>query len=495
MNVAWGSRLSGETKGLDVIGIRALDQNIEASLTNGLTTISIRARYISILPWAIGQYFVEESAGGRVRHDKDALAVYLNRVRFLVLAATFVDEGASRMGATGSDFYLDEIAALVAGKTVSMPDFGNVAVLGTYFGPASALGLVESRPESSGLPFGLTARGTAMYHERNTALESTRLLNFLREGGDLDYDTARAAVPAFSLARIADFGREVELLREAFEEAWVPESPLAAKRVAQAYQRMTDTRSWLNRELELAPASASELIARNYDRAVLEGAGGIELEWATFEWHRRVHFALELLLAAMTRTLLDEGSMSVAQVVALWSSHVVGSEPLTDHWNSPIDVAALIVQPGKFSGGLLRSSDFHLEPQIQAIRAFEILVTQARDAQSIGITPGASSGASAPSARAIQLVGARVGTLGAVLRVICDECVAQRHIANTMRKIGNQQDCSLRFYPDGPVLVPTEIDFSPNYSGSRLQNTMRILADIGMLNMGGSGVTAASVTD
>jgi hypothetical protein len=51
MNVAWGSRLSNETKGLDVIGIRALDQNIEASLTNGLTTISIRARYISILPW------------------------------------------------------------------------------------------------------------------------------------------------------------------------------------------------------------------------------------------------------------------------------------------------------------------------------------------------------------------------------------------------------------------------------------------------------------
>jgi len=251
---------------------------------------------------------------------------------------------------------------------------------------------------------------------------------------------------------------------------------------------MTDTRSWLYRELELEPARANELIARNYDRAVLEGAGGIELEWAAFEWHRRVHFALELLLAAMTRTLLDEGSMSVAQVVALWSSHVVGSEPLTKHWNSPIDAAVLIVQPGKFCGGLLRLSEFHLEPHIQAIRAFEILATQARGARSIGITPGASSGASAPSARAIQLVEAGVGSLGEVLGVICNECVAQRHIANTMRKMGNQQDCSLRFYPDCPVLVPTDIDFSPNYSGSRLQNTMRILADIGMLNISASGV-------
>ena len=48
MNVTWGSRLDDETKGLDVLGIRALDQSIEASLTNGITTISIRARYISI---------------------------------------------------------------------------------------------------------------------------------------------------------------------------------------------------------------------------------------------------------------------------------------------------------------------------------------------------------------------------------------------------------------------------------------------------------------
>ena len=139
MNVAWVSRLSSETKGLDVLGIRALDQNIEASLTNGITTISIRARYISILTWGIGQYFVDESAGGRGRHDREARAVCLNRVRFLVLAATFVDEGTSKMGTMGSDYFADEMAALVAGNTVRLPDTGNLALLGTYFGPASAL--------------------------------------------------------------------------------------------------------------------------------------------------------------------------------------------------------------------------------------------------------------------------------------------------------------------------------------------------------------------
>lgn len=493
MNVTWGSRLSDETKGLDVLGIRALDQNIEASLTNGITTISIRARYISILTWAIGQYFIDESAGGRVRHDKEARAVYLNRVRFLVLAATFLDKGASRTGAVGSDYFADEMAALVAGNTVRLPNSGSLALLGTYFGPASALGLLESRPESSGLPFGLTERGTAMYHKRSKALEGMGLIELLRDGGNLDYEAARAAIPAFSLAQTAAFAEEVELLREAFSEPWVPGNALAAKRVAEGYQRMADTRTWIDRELSNDPADANHLISRTYDRAVLNGATSIELEWASFEWHRRVHFALELLLSAVTRTLRVEGGLSIAQVMEKWASIHNLAVPLSAYWMSPSDVAVTAVPPGLFSGGLLRTGEFDGAPEIMALKAFELLVTQARDAGAIGIMPGASAGDAATAARAIQLVESGVGTLTDVMLTICDECVAQRHIQNTMRKMGNQQGCSLRFYPDGPVLVPTEIDFSPGYSGSRLQNTMRILADLGLLNIGANAVMVAGV--
>jgi hypothetical protein len=493
MNVAWGSSLSSETKGLDVLGIRALDQNIEASLTNGITTISIRARYISILAWAIGQYFVDESASGRVRHNKEARAVYLNRVRFLVLAATFLDDGTSRMGAMGSDYFADEMATLVAGNDVRLPDTGNLALLGTYFGPASALGLVESRPESSGLPFGLTARGTAMYHERSRALEGTGLIELLRDGGNLDHGTARAAIPAFSLARTAEFAEEAKLLRKAFSEPWVPQNALAAKRVAEAYQRMADTRAWIDHELGNDPANANQLISKTYDQAVLNGAAGIELEWASFEWHRRVHFALELLLSAVTETLRVEGSLSIAQVVEKWAAIHNSAVPLSAYWMSPSDLAITAVQPGLFSGNLLRTSEFDGAPEIMALKAFELLVTQARNAQAIGVTPGASAGVAATAARAIQLVESGVGTLAEMMLTIGDECVAQRHIQNTMRKMGNQQDCSLRFYPDGPVLVPTAIDFSPGYSGSRLQNTMRILADLGMLNVGADAAIVAGV--
>lgn len=256
---------------------------------------------------------------------------------------------------------------------------------------------------------------------------------------------------------------------------------------------MADTRAWIDHELGNDPANANQLISRTYDQAVLNGATGIELEWASFEWHRRVHFALELLLSAVTETLRAEGSLSIAQVVEKWASIHNSAVPLSAYWMSPSDLAITAVQLGLFSGSLLRTGEFDGAPEIMALKAFELLVTQARNAQAIGVTPGASAGVAATAARAIQRVESGVGTLAEMMLTICDECVAQRHIQNTMRKMGNQQDCSLRFYSDGPVLVPTEIGFSPGYSGSRLQNTMRILADLGMLNIGANAAIVAGV--
>ena len=315
----------------------------------------------------------------------------------------------------GSDYFADEMAALVAGNAVRLPDAGNLALLGTYFGPASAIGLLESRPESSGLPFGLTVRGTAMYHERRRALEGTELIELLRGGGDLDHGTARDAIPGFSLALTAEFAEEAELLRKAFSEPWIPGNALAAKRVAEAYQRMAATRAWIDRELGAGPANANQLISRTYDRAVFNGATGIELEWASFEWHRRVHFALELLLSAVTETLRAEGSLSIAQLVEKWASIHDSAVPLSAYWMSPIRLAIAEVQPGLFSSNLLRVGEFVGTPEIIALKAFELLVTQAHNAHVIGVTPGASAGSAATAARAIQLVESGVGTLAEVM--------------------------------------------------------------------------------
>ncbi len=44
MDVAWGDGIGEETQGLDIVGVRGLDQGLEAALVNGITTVSLRGR-------------------------------------------------------------------------------------------------------------------------------------------------------------------------------------------------------------------------------------------------------------------------------------------------------------------------------------------------------------------------------------------------------------------------------------------------------------------
>ncbi len=55
MIITWGDDLLDTTQGLDILGVRGIDQAVELGLVNGITTISQRARYFSILPWALGE--------------------------------------------------------------------------------------------------------------------------------------------------------------------------------------------------------------------------------------------------------------------------------------------------------------------------------------------------------------------------------------------------------------------------------------------------------
>ncbi len=61
MDVGWGTQLGERSDGQDILGVRGLDQGMEAALVVGITTISQRGRYLTILPWALGQYFTADA--------------------------------------------------------------------------------------------------------------------------------------------------------------------------------------------------------------------------------------------------------------------------------------------------------------------------------------------------------------------------------------------------------------------------------------------------
>ena len=107
----WGDDLLDTTQGLDILGVRGVDQAVELALVNGITTISQRARYLSILPWALGEFLVEHATKG---FDWDSLMIYLRKIEFVILAASRLDNelnGADASGALGTNLHQELLAS------------------------------------------------------------------------------------------------------------------------------------------------------------------------------------------------------------------------------------------------------------------------------------------------------------------------------------------------------------------------------------------------
>jgi len=171
MQLMWGHDFEKEIAGLDILGVRGLDQNLEAALVNGITTISQRARYFTILPWAIGEFFADETASGSTSFDEDRFRRYLGRVEHLVMATTVTDltEG-DPSAVLGARNYAADLNALRAGRDIAFPTDRTGAMLGTYLGPCRALGILADAPPGSPLPVLLTPRGQQIWQARNGAM-------------------------------------------------------------------------------------------------------------------------------------------------------------------------------------------------------------------------------------------------------------------------------------------------------------------------------------
>src|SRR5205814_9745757 len=83
--------------------------------------------------------------------------------------------------------------------------------------------------------------------------------------------------------------------------------------------------------------------------------------------------------------------------------------------------------------------------------------------------------------RAFELIDEnKSSSLVHALREFALHLAVEPHLGTTLRKMGQGQKCSLRFFPEGSVLQPTGVAVTPGFSGSRLDNVLGMLADLGL---------------
>ena len=380
MEFFWGDDLLDTTQGLDILGVRGLDQSIEIGLVNGITTISQRARYLSILTWAIGEFLTRKALTG---FSWEELEAFLRRVEFLVLAATRVDREINNADATGSlgaNLHQDAISKLLGGEEVPIPDDIGGAMLGTYLGPCRASGLLIDGDET--VYYKLTPRGKKLWEARNKYLKDTEILSLLYNSGTLNKVNAEAAIPDFSLAALKQRTEEADLLNSALVIAWESTDEVSQLRVTEAYDGITGTIKWATSLLEEKSDNAANLIVRNYHQCSENQIDDeISLTWAEYEYRRRCHLSLELLLSALTLGLANHEEATITQIVAEWSGGTDISEFLITIWPSARNVwsmtagdAVLSIPSDLFSESQMPISDLRHLPAIdQALSAIALL--------------------------------------------------------------------------------------------------------------------------
>ena len=90
MEIFWNNGEHETIKGLDILGIRQLDQRIEQDWVSNVTTISYRARYLSLLSWLFVEYYNSQltAEDGQATFDENHFNQVVARMELIVLVAT-----------------------------------------------------------------------------------------------------------------------------------------------------------------------------------------------------------------------------------------------------------------------------------------------------------------------------------------------------------------------------------------------------------------------
>ena len=488
MIIIWGDRLVETTTGQDILGIRGIDQAVELALVNGITTISQRARYFTILTWAIGDYLVDSTSIG---FDWDSFMLHLQKVEFVTLAASRLDSEINHTdasGALGVNRHRERLANLINGGFVTFPDSTGSEMLRTYRAPCRTIGLLLDGDET--VPYRLSPRGKDIWEVRKERLQSTPVITTIFSGNEISRSLVEQAIPDFSLGSLVHSPIEARFLYKAFMTPWDLGNQLERNQVVKAYDNFNGTITWANEMLASEPASASNLIVRNYRDCTREGSGTpIASSWAECEFRRRCHFALELLLDALTSSLDEIGEATIEQVVLEWFSSFESSQLLGEIWPEATNTRQMTaneaiesVPKQLFVDDHISTFDISRLPIHNKAFAAVALLTAAVSQTSVLRRNGYFDRQhNYLGERAVDIIETAGGKPFMELMKELVEITAFFHLQTTFRKMGAGQKCSLRFFTDGPLLRPTGVSIFPGRSDDRLTNVLRILTDIGEL--------------
>jgi len=501
VQIFWNNGERETTKGLDILGVRQLDQRLEQQWVSGITTISIRARYLTLLAWLLTEFYRSQlqKFGGVAAFDENAFQTVSARMEFVILAASHMGkewgESGDASGVAGKDLFDEEIGQLFKEQLLSVTDLKKRGrSYGIYAMPCRAFGLLSSDYSDSSAPVKITPRGKRVHEVISKALSPAGLAKIILEGGDLTIELLRLEGRHFSVNGLTACHEELVLLREAFLAPYQDHAE-----VNRSYRNLSSTVRWFlsGLEQEQRGLSSEELIRKHFLNIVTDSIASpadVELVWAEYELRRRCHFSLELLLSSLTSTLTDLTEATVEQILSVWEVHwnkppiLEGLMPADD---CPFDklletIISSIPEDAFLTGDLNRRVAKDLSPAPRAIYALLLLLACQKQTNRLR-TSGRLENRKHYMERAFVILEKRDLTVRDILREILIATVIEPHLKTSLRKLGQGQKCSLRFFPEGRILRPTGTLVAAGYSGDRLGNVLNFFADVGYLERAGNG--------
>ena len=494
MKSFWNKGEKDIIKGLDILGLRGVDQHIETQLLASITTISIRARYLSLIPWMVGEFF--NIYEGKTNLDSDEIRMQLmqvfDRLDLVIILSTNYekrkDPNIIDIGIIGREVYekvVHEfevnggINRIILKDKAKNPHYTNPS-FGTYYNPCRGFGLLA---HSSTAPVALPPNGKKMYKIRKAYMpRDNRVLKWLLYGGLLDEDMISEVAAFFSITHISSIKEEMTLLQESF---LIP-FDISNIEVKESYNKFNKTIEWILRNLD-EHMKPRELINNNYEYCITKNAdqlSAIELNWFEFELRRRVHYSLELLLKALSFSLDELNGAKVERVIETWFEDIELSNIFSN--GSQYFTSTL----KEYQDFLDEDEFFEPEPigaSEQALLAISIIEVCRLQSSDLLEYISEIEGIDYMRKTFNILLELEEKPVYTVLIEVLKYCVIEPHLKTTLRKMGQDQQCSLRFFPEGQKLMPTGVETKAGISGSRLNNTMRMISDIGFCEAGNGG--------